>query len=170
MKITLITFLCLFFGLNAFAQSENFDKPSEVTVEEISLARDDGDGNVGEATVKFLVTDVPIHCFVQLSSLKPTTVKLIFVAVKAVGLKPETKSVSVSYTTNGEQNQVKFNASPIDVWAAGSYRADIYINGKLTKSQTFEIEKSPTEAEKVLPVTPKFFAPPRKSAKKPRKI
>lgn len=168
MKIILVISLCLLLGFNAFAQSAEFAKTSQVTVEEFSLARDDGNGKAGEATDKFLTADIPIHCFIQLNSTEATTVKLILVAVKAVGLKPETKSVSVSYTTDGKQDQVNFNASPNGVWAAGSYRADIYINGKLARSRTFEIEKSPPEAKKVLPATPKSFAP-RKQSKKPRK-
>lgn len=168
MKIIPVLFLCLLFSLNAFAQTDEFDKNAAATVEEIVLARDDGSGQAGDKTDKFLTTDVPIHCFIQLSSLKPTTVKLILVAVKAVGLKPETKSVSVSYTTNGAQNQVNFNASPDKVWAAGSYRADVFINGKLTRSQTFEIAKSANEIEKVPAAAPKSFAP-RRAVKKPRK-
>ena len=159
MKIFLSISLGLLFGLNAFAQSVGTDKNSAVTIEQITLARDDGKGKAGDAAEKFLTTDIPIHCFIQLSSDQATTVKLILVAVKAVGLKPETKSVSVSYTTDGEQNQVNFNASPKGVWAAGIYRADIYIDGKLAESRTFEIEKSLKKPDDMKPAAPKSFAP-----------
>ena len=168
MKFVLVISLCFFFSLNNLAQSDLDDKTSEVAVEEISLARDNSDGKAGETTDRFLTTDAPIHCLIQLSSTKSAIVKMILVAVKADGLKPETKSVSVSYTTNGKQNQVYFNASPDGVWAAGSYRADIYINGKFAKSRAFEIEKSPNETIKPPRPAPKSFAP-RKVVKKPRK-
>lgn len=169
MKLLWLLSLGLLFSFNVFAQSaESGDKPAETAVEEVSLWRDDGSGKAGEETDKFLTTDVPIHCFIQLSSLKPATVKLILVAVKAVGLKPETKSVSVSYTTNGEQNQVIFNASPEKIWAAGSYRADIFVNGKLVKSHNFEIQKSPSQSADIQPTAPKSLAT-RKSPKKSKK-
>ena len=168
MKFVLAISFCLFFTLHNFAQSDLGDKTSEVAVEEISLARDNGDGKAGEITDKFITTDTPIHCLIQLSSTKSAAVKMILVAVKADGLKPDTKSVSVSYTTNGNQNRVNFKASPEGIWAAGSYRADIYINGRLAKSRTFEIEKSVKETEKLTRTARKSFIP-HKIGKKPRK-
>lgn len=169
MKLVLAVFLCLFFGLNAFAQSEETTKNPVVGVKEISLARGDRSGKAGETTDKFVTTDVPIFCFIQLDSEKPATVKMIFVAVKAVGLKPESKVVTVGYTTKDAENQVNFTASPKGVWAAGDYRADIYIDGKLAKSRLFTIEKSPKEIEKQTAPAPKSLAPPRKSLKRLRK-
>jgi hypothetical protein len=168
MKIFLIISFCLIFGLDGFAQTQVTSGGAAVVVEELILARDNGDGKAGDITGKFVTTDTPIHCYVQLSSVKPVTVKMILVAVKAVGLKPETKSVSVSYTTNGKQNQVNFDASPEGVWAAGSYRIDIFLDGKPAKSQTFEIEKSAKEIADEKPAATKNFVP-RKVPKKPRK-
>ena len=168
MKLVLGVFLCLFLGLNAFSQSEEINKNSAVGVEEIALARGDGNGKAGETTDKFFTTDFPIFCFVQLDSDKPTTVKMILVAVKAVGLKPESKIVTVSYTTKDNQNQVYFTASPNRIWAAGDYRADIYIDGKFARSRAFIIETSPKEIEKQTAPAPKSLAP-RRSIKKSRK-
>ncbi len=163
MKIVLTISFCLIFSLKAFSQSEQNGNRSEFIVEEISLARDDGNGKSGDATDKFITTDRPIHCIIQLNSDKPATVKMNLVAVKTNGLKPETKIIVVNYTIKENQNRVNFNASPDGVWAAGIYRVDIYINNKLTKSRTFEIEKSPTAARKE-----KSLAP-RKKINKPRK-
>lgn len=168
MKIVLAISLCLFFSLNIFAQTEQSGNIAEFVIEEISLARDDGNGKPGNATDKFITTDRPIHCIVQLNSDKPATVKMNLVAVKANGLKPETKSIAISYTTKENQNRVIFNASPDGVWAAGIYRVDIFIDGKLAKSQTFTIEDSPKEIKREKPTAPKSFAP-RKNIKKTRK-
>ena len=168
MKLVLAVFLCLFLVLNAFSQAEENTKNSTVGVEEISLARGDGSGSAGETTDKFITTDVPIFCFIQLDSEKSATIKMILIAVKAVGLKPESKVVTVSYTTKEKQNQVNFTASPDEVWAAGDYRADIYVDGKLAKSRAFAIEKPSAKIEKQKPIAPKSLAP-RKSPKKPRK-
>ncbi len=168
MKLVLAVFLYLFTGLNAFSQSEENTKNFAVGVEEIVLARGDGSGKAGETTDKFAATDSPIFCFIELDSDKSATVKMILVAVKAVGLKPESKIVTVSYTTQANQNQVNFTASPNGVWAAGDYRADIYIDGKLAKSRAFIIEKSRKEIDKQTTPAPKSLAP-RKSVKKARK-
>ena len=148
MKFVLAISLCLFFSLNAFTQTEQNKNAAEFVVEEISLARDNGSGKPGEATDKFIITDRPIHCLIQLNLDKPATVKMNLVAVKANGLKPETKSITVSYTTKENQNLVNFTASPDVVWAAGTYRVDFLIDGKLARSQTFEIEKSPKQIDK----------------------
>lgn len=169
MKFVLAVFLCLFLGSNGFSQSEEVNKNSAVGVEEITLARGDGNGKAGEATDKFVATDVPIFCFIQLDSEKPATVKMILVAVKAVGLKPESKVVAVSYTTKEKQNQVNFTASPDGVWAAGDYRADIYVDGKLAKSRAFIIEKSAKEIKKQNAPAPKSAAPRKSAARKSRK-
>ena len=163
MKIVALLFLCLFFAADGFAQIK-----SAVGVEEVALARDDGGGKPGAATDVFSTTDNPIHCVIQLDSTKATTVKMILTAVKVVGLKPETKSVSVSYTTDGNQNQVSFTASPNGVWSAGSYRADIYLDGVPAKSLPFEIVKPANDIAIEKSSAPKNFVP-RKNPKKPRK-
>lgn len=168
MKLVLAISLCLFFNLNTFTQIEQSGNAAEFVVEEISLARDDGNGKPGDATDKFITTDRPIHCIIQLNSDKSATVKMNLVAVKANGLKPETKVIVVSYTTKENQNRVNFNASPDGVWAAGIYRADIFINGKLARSQAFTIENSLKEIKKEKPIAPKSLVP-RKNIKKTRK-
>ena len=168
MKFVLAISLCLFFSLNAFTQTEQNKNAAEFVVEGISLARDDGSGKPGEVTDKFIITDRPIHCLIQLNSDKPATVKMNLVAVKANGLKPETKSITVSYTTKEDQNLVNFTASPDVVWAAGTYRIDIFVDGKFARSQAFEIEKSPKQIDKEKQTPPKSLVP-RKIVKKNRR-
>ncbi len=168
MKIVLAISLCLFFSLNAFAQTGQSGDIAEFVIEEISLARDDGNGKAGEATDKFITTDRPIHCIIQLTSDKPATVKMNLVAVKANGLKSETKIIVVSYTTKENQNRVNFNALPDGVWAAGNYHVDIFIDGKFAKNQTFIIENSPKKVEKEKQTPPKSLVP-RKNIRKTRK-
>ncbi len=169
MKIIFALFLCAFFGLPAFAQTvETPPDSDEVTVADISLAKDDGNGKPGEVVEKFKTTDVPVHCLVQLSSIKSVTVKLNLVAVKANGLKLEASIVTVSYKINGNQNRARFNVSPEKNWSAGKYRADIFLNGKLAKSLEFDIEKSAADIEKDKQTPPKITAKP-KNFRKPKK-
>ena len=166
MKIIFLLSLCFCFGFNVFGQSESDN--SEVTVEKISLARGDGNGKIGQETTIFFTTDIPIYCSVELSSIKSVAVKMNFVAVEVQGLKSGKNIVTISYKTNGKQNLVNFNASPADVWAAGKYRVDILLDGKLAESLSFEIKKpTPKVAdEKTTQPKPKT---PVKNGRKTRK-
>lgn len=142
MKIILALTACLLLCFNLSARSKQND--SEVGVEEIALARGGENGEAGEITNKFYTTDVPIYCIIKLDSGKSVNVKMNIVAVKADGYKPETKVITVSYTTKENHNKVTFNASPEKVWSAGTCRVDILINGKIADSLSFEIEKPAT--------------------------
>lgn len=162
MKIILALTICLLLCFNLSAQSNQND--AEIGVEEISLARDDGNGKAGEITDKFYTTDIPLYCIIRLNSDKSANVKMNIVAVKANEYKPETKVITVSYTTKENHNKVIFNASPEKVWSAGNYRVDILINGKIADSLSFDIEKKATETKNKTK-----FAPNNKTkTKKPK--
>ena len=169
MKAFLILSFCLLFSLAAFGQPPVApkDKPS-VGIESIVLMRDDGDGNADEETAIFGQTDVPIHCQINLDSFIPAVVKMNLVATNVKGLKAESKIITVSYKTNGEQNIVNFKGSPDDIWLAGKYRVDVFVNDKLAGNKEFEIEKSTTpEAAQNNFVQPK--PKPKVAVRKPRK-
>ena len=162
MKIILALTICLLLCSNLSAQSNQNE--TEIGVEEISLARDDGNGSAGETTDKFYTTDVPLYCVIQLNSDKSANVKMDIVAVKANGYKPEAKVITVSYTTKENHYKVIFNASPEKVWSAGTYRVDISINGKIADSLNFEIEKKATETK----IKTKFAPNNNTKTKKPK--
>jgi hypothetical protein len=169
MKLVSIIFLCLFFSLAALGQMPEQSPDDEtVGVQEIYLAKGNGEGKAGEAETSFLTTDIPIFCVVQLNSLKPTTVKMNFIAVKVAGLKPETRVVSVSFKTNGKQSRVNFTGSPEGTWIAGNYRVDVFLDGKLAGSRELEIQKSATTNPAVKSFQPKP-APKPKTTKRTRK-
>jgi len=142
MKVVLVVFLSLFFGFSVLAQNGD---SRNVSIEAILLARDDGNGKAGEETAVFLINDIPIHCLVQLNSMKPTSVKMNLIAVSVAGVKPETKVVTTSYKTNGSQNRVNFTGTPDGVWIIGKYRVDIFIDGKLSANREFEVQKSASQ-------------------------
>jgi hypothetical protein len=168
MKVILITLLCLLFAFSAFGQPPDKDVktpvPQTVGVEEVYLAKDTGEGKVGDAAEYFLTTDVPIYCVVALDSMKPATVKMNFVAVNVPGVKAESKVLTVSYKTNGKQNRVNFTGKPDGVWTAGTYRIDIFIDDKLAVGKSFEIKKSPAEIQKTAAQV-KSFVPPKPKPK-----
>lgn len=161
MKIILALLLCFFFSPYLTAQTKQTEADAENGVGEISLARDDGSGNPGEAAANFSATDIPIYCLIRLESVKAVTVKMNLVAVGATGLKPGKIVVSAVYKTDGKQSGVTFNAAPEKIWAAGKYRIDILLDGKPAKSLDFEIQKSPKEIEREKQTPPKSKSPPK---------
>lgn len=140
MKFILTGFLCLFFVSITFAQTKDLVEIKEQGVEKITLARTDKDGNIEEGIEVFGTKDVPIYCYIDLNSHKPTLVKMEFIAVKAKGLRPDTKIVTVSYKTKNGENSISFNASPAKIWAVGDYRVDVFLDGKIAASKEFKIE------------------------------
>lgn len=169
MKAFLISSFCLLFSLAAFGQPPVVPKEKPlVGIESIVLMRDDGGGNADQETAVFGQTDVPIHCQINLDSFIPATVKMNLVATDVKGLKAESKIITVSYKTNGEQNIVNFKGSPDDIWIAGKYRIDVFVNEKLAGNKEFEIQKSETpQVQKTSFVAPK--PKPKNAPRKPRK-
>jgi len=130
--------LCVF-CCAAFALSEQPSKAPD-GIEEVYLAKDDGNGKAGEQVTEFRTTDVPIYCVVLLEFGVSTVVKMNFVAVNVAGVKPETKVVTASYTTKEGQNRVNFTGTPDGNWTPGKYRVDLFLNGKKTRDVEFLIK------------------------------
>jgi hypothetical protein len=160
-KVALTIFFCLFLGLSASAQPPEAvpEIKAEVGLEDIYLAKDNGEGRAGDEAKIFTTTDIPIYCVVHLTATRPAIVKMNFVAVKVQGVRPETKVVSVSYKTDGRQNRVNFTGSPDGDWVAGSYRVDIFIDGKLAGSRELEIQRSATDNPSIKSFQPKTAKP-----------
>lgn len=143
LRIKTLFLICLLFSLNLFGQT-----PGNVKIEEVYLAKDDGNGLAGESATIFYTTDIPIHCVVKLDSFKPVTVKMNFIAVKVFGVKTESKVLSIKYKTNGEQSQVNFTGKPDKNWVAGNYRIEILVDEIAAETLDFEIIKNPLKVEK----------------------
>jgi hypothetical protein len=168
-KIILVTWLCLLLALSSFAQIKEDGKVLEsetVAVEQVYLAKDNGEGKAGDEVESFLTTDIPIYCVVQLNSPKPAMVKMNLVAVNVRGVKAETKVITVSYKTNGKQNRVNFTGKPDGIWTAGSYRIDIFVDDKLAVGKSFEIKKAPSEIQKTAAHVESFVPPKPKTKPK----
>ena len=139
MKKFLFILLALpIFVIAGAAQKADAPAP-EVGISDIYLAKDDGNGKAGTAATGFVTTDVPIYCVVQLDSSGPVTVKMNLVAVNVPGVKPETRVVSSSYTTNDNQSRVNFSGRPAVRWVAGKYRVDILVGSASAVSRPFTI-------------------------------
>lgn len=169
MKFVFITIFCLLTALNCFAQIDETPKFLQNSgIEQIYLAKDNGEGKAGDEAESFLTSDIPIYCVVQLTSTKKATVKMNFVAVNVKGVKAESKVFTTSYTTNGNQDQVYFTGKPGDkTWVAGNYRIDIFLDNKLVGKKEFVIQDLPIQTS----VQTNFAKPKLKprTTKRPRK-
>lgn len=165
MKLIYTILICFLVAVGAYAQS---DPPAAPTVEELYLAKDDGDGKAGAQFSEFRTTDVPIYCVVLLDTVAKVTVKMNFVAVSVAGVKAETKVVTASYTTKEGQNRVNFSGIPEGRWTPGKYRVDIFLGGKIAKNVEFEIKGGGgnTTAVKIVPAVDE---PKPTPTKRPRK-
>lgn len=150
MKFIFLLLVIVCFALAGSAQTPD----PETTEADVYLAKDDGDGSPGDAATVFSISDIPIHCVVKLGSPDPATVKMYLVAVSVKGVKAESRVVSASYRTKNGQNEVYFNGRPEKNWNAGSYRADIFVDGKPFRSIDFVVT-SPVAADKGNAFAPK---------------
>ena len=125
-------------------------------VEDVYLARDNGEGKAGDMVEGFTTGDARIFCVVVLTGYDPTPVKMLLVAVKVPGVKPESKVVSAAYTTKQGQDRVYFSGSPDGNWVPGTYRIDIFVADKKERSLSFEIKgtAAPAAATKFAPNKP----------------
>ena len=142
MRFAHIFFVLLLFGIGLSAQppAPIGDGAGSAVIEELYVARDDGEGKAGDVTTVFSPSDIPIHCIVVLTDSAPANVKMNFVAVKVNGVKPESRVVSASYATSQGQDRVFFTGKPHGKWTPGSYRIDVFVNEKLEKSLAFEVK------------------------------
>ena len=163
MRFAHISLFLIVLCVGAFAQPPRLvDIAPSTAVEDVYLARDDGEGKAGEVTSVFTPNDIPIHCIVVLAKPDPAAVRMNFVAVKVNGVKPDSRVVSASFATQQGQDRVFFTGKPHGKWTAGSYRIDVFVNDKLEKSLDFEVKGG------VLPAASNF-APSKPKNRKPVK-
>lgn len=143
MKFIYAILICLFGAAGVYAQGDQVPAPA---VEELYLAKDNGKGKAGDQVSEFSTSDIPIYCIVLLDTVAKVTVKMNFVAVNVSGVKTDTKVVTASYTTKDGQNRVNFSGRPDDKWTPGTYRVDIFLDGKIARNVEFEIKSSSLSA------------------------
>lgn len=167
--LLLLTFLWLFCVVS-FGQTDPM--PATPLVEDVYLAKDNGEGKAGDQATEFRTTDIPIYCVILLDTTAKTTVKMNFVAVSVAGVKPDTKVVTASYTTKEGQNRVNFTGRPEGTWTPGKYRVDLFLDGKAATTVEFEIKSSGgnavTGAKGFQEVSPPKQKPRKRSGSKPQ--
>jgi len=137
LKAFLLLSLIGLFTVAAYSQSAD----RAIGIRDVYLAKDNGKGEPGTAATVFAPTDIPIYCVVQLDATGSVTVRMELIAENVPGVKTQSKVVSTSYTTKNGENRVDFNGRPSGKWVAGRYRAQIYVDGKLSKDLSFDIKE-----------------------------
>jgi hypothetical protein len=96
----------------------------------------DAEGN--NRTTTFTQSDV-MNLLIELQNAPDDTeLKVTWVAVNADGVDPNFVINESSYKSGDDT--VLFDLSNDDLWPVGSYKADIYLNGILDRSLTFEVQ------------------------------
>lgn len=100
-------------------------------IEEIRMARDDGNGDPGEETDTFSSSDRTIHCVVRLAEAKSKTkLKFSWWIVEAEGSENQ-KIKDIEYTTRALENVVHAHLTLPQDWPKGKYKVEVYVNGNL---------------------------------------
>jgi len=139
MNKVLVVLVCLIAPLCAAAQSNGDEEGSPVA--RLTLAKEAKDGTIVEAPESFGISDVPIICYVDLESGDPVEVKAVMVAVKAVGVRPNSAYITVRFKTEPGVVNLNFKFEPKDKWPPGDYRIDVYVAGSKGGSRGFRISK-----------------------------
>lgn len=80
-----------------------------------------------------------MNLFIDLKNAPDDTeLKVSWIVVSAEGLDPN-YVINESNYTSGDGN-VHFDLTNDNLWPVGSYKADVYLNGKLDRSLTFEVQ------------------------------
>jgi hypothetical protein len=120
--------------------STDTDLGSGVAIEEIHMAKDNGNGAPGDETSSFAPSDHTIHCVTKLSKPKSgTAMRFAWWIVDAGGSKNE-KFKDIEYSTRGMENIVHGHLTLPKEWPAGKYKVQVYVNGDLDRTVFFSVE------------------------------
>ena len=96
----------------------------------------DGEGNNRMTT--FSQEDT-MNLFVELNNAPDDTeIKVTWIAVDAEGVDPNYLLNETNFTSSDDV--VHFDLSNDNLWPVGSYKVDVYLNGTLDRSLTFEVQ------------------------------
>ena len=150
--------VCLFSASNSFSQS---GKTPPMTIDNLYLAKGDGTGKPGESAEWFYTSDVPLYVVVMFENARAADITMKVVSLSVTGMKPESKILSVNYNLPEGSGSVWFSGRPFgSSWIPGKYRVDILIDGVASRSEEFEVRRSPGVE------TTTTFAPRKVSPKK----
>ncbi len=96
------------------------------------------DSEDGGNRVTTFAQDAVFYAFADLKNApEDTTLKAVWIAVDVEGVDPNFVINETEFTSGS--NIITFNLSNNNLWPAGKYRVEIYLNGKLDKTLNFEV-------------------------------
>lgn len=110
-----------------------------VSTANISSAKMTADSSgAGETTV--FTPDQDFYCIVELANAPDdTTLKAIWTAVNIEGEEPNLL-IDEAELTAGSQNVFTFSLTNNQLWPAGQYKVDIYLNEELDRTLEFSVQ------------------------------
>jgi len=115
------------------------DATSTAAIQELHMAKDDGNGDPGEETNAFSPGDRTIHCVARLAEAKAgTKIKFSWFIVDAEGSKNE-KIKDIDYTTRALENIVHGHLTLPENWPGGKYKVEVFVNGNLEKTTQYSV-------------------------------
>ena len=108
---------------------------STAKISDAVMARD-AEGN--DPTTTFAPEDT-FYCLVTLANAPDdTTVRAVWTAVEVEGTNPNT--VIDESTVDSGSGTLEFNLTNSNLWPAGSYTVELYLNDKLDRTIEFEVQ------------------------------
>ncbi len=128
---------------NATASNSNAgdggEQGSGAAINEIHMAKDDGNGDPGDQTDSFAPGDRTIHCVAKLKQAKSgTAMKFSWWIVDADGSKNQ-KIKEIDYKTHALENVVHGHLTLPQDWPVGKYKVQIYVNGDLDRTVLYSV-------------------------------
>jgi hypothetical protein len=124
---------------NTAADTTTSEATSTGAIEDLHMAKDDGNGSPGEETSAFSPGDRTIHCVAKLADAKAgTKMKFSWFIVDADGAKNE-KIKDIDYTTRALENIVHGHLTLPQDWPSGKYRVEVFVNGNLEKTAQYSV-------------------------------
>jgi hypothetical protein len=121
-------------GMLVFASLACEASVSTATISSATLTADPASG--AETTV--FTPDQTFYYIVELANAPDTTkVKAVWYAVDDAGAATQLAEKEVV----GSGSPITFNASNSNLWPAGNYKVELYLNDKLDRTQEFAVEE-----------------------------
>lgn len=123
----------------ANTSAEETDLGAGNVIQEIHMAKDDGDGRPGDETDTFDPGDRTVHCVTKLKNAKSgTQMRFVWWIVDADNTQNQ-KIKEIEYRTRALENVVHGHLTVPQDWPAGKYKVQVYVNGDLDKTAFYSV-------------------------------
>lgn len=115
------------------------DLGSGNAIQDVHMAKDDGDGKPGTETDTFEPADRTVHCVTRLKQAKSgTQMRFVWWIVDADNTQNQ-KIKDIDYRTRALENIVHGHLTVPQDWPIGKYKVQVYVNGDLDKTAFYSV-------------------------------